>query len=114
MKAIQRMNLTNNPTIKTDKTGREYATFGGAANIWKQQDGKPVQTDQVQFFSVCAYDHLEEVKALSKGDFVELIGYCEAKSYTDKNGEQKSINFFTLKSLKLIKKKVQKAEQQAA
>lgn len=113
MKAIQRMNLTNCPQIKTDKKGREYATFGGAANIWKQQDGKPVQTDQVQFFSVCAYDHLDEVKTLSKGDFVELIGYCEAKNYTAKNGEQKSVNFFTLKSLKVIKKKAQ-TEQQAA
>ena len=108
MKIIQRMNLTNAPQIKTDKKDREYATFGGAANIWKQQDGKPVQTDEVRFFSVTAYEHLDEVKALGKGDYVELIGYCESKDYTTKDGQEKTINFFTLKSLKVIKKKTEK------
>lgn len=104
MKEILRINLTNEPVLKTDKNGKEFVAFGGAKDLFKKEGNQFIKTGR-EFYSVTAYDNLKDI-ALSfrKGDKVELMGFT---STGERNGKQ--VNFFSMKNGQLLMKKEEKA-----
>lgn len=98
MKEILRINLTNDPQLKTDRKGRKYITFGGAKDIMKKNADGSFEKTGTEFYNVTAYDEAKEIAAgLQKGDRVELLGFDNA---VERDG--KTVHFFNMKNGKLV------------
>jgi len=85
-------NLTRDPEVKYTPTGAAVCTFGIATNrSWTTTDGQ-VKED-VQYHRIVAWNKLAELcgKILGKGKKVFVEGRLSYRSYTAKDGTQKSI-----------------------
>lgn len=85
-------NLTRDPEIKYTPSGAAVCTFGVATNrSWTTTDGQ-IKED-VQYHRLVAWNKLAELcgKILTKGKKVYLEGRLSYRSYTAKDGTQKSI-----------------------
>lgn len=85
-------NLTRDPELKYTPSGAAVCTFGLATNrTWTTAEGQT--KEDTQFHRITAWNKLAELcgKLLSKGKKVYLDGRIVYRSYTAKDGQQKSI-----------------------
>lgn len=85
-------NLTRDPELKYTPSGTAVATLGVATNRnWTTQTGE-IKED-VQFHRIVAWQKLAELasKLLAKGRKVYVEGRIVYRTYTGKDGQQKSI-----------------------
>ena len=85
-------NLTRDPEVKYTPSGAAVCSFGLATNrTWTTAEGQT--KEDTQFHRITAWNKLAELcgKLLSKGKKVYLEGRLAYRSYTAKDGQQKSI-----------------------
>ncbi|MBI2051613.1 single-stranded DNA-binding protein [Candidatus Roizmanbacteria bacterium] len=85
-------NLTRDPELKYTPSGAPVCTFGLATNrSWTTQDGQI--KEEVQYHRITAWHKLAELcsKLLAKGRKVYLEGRIAYRSFTGKDGQQRSI-----------------------
>lgn len=85
-------NLTRDPELKYTQAGTGICTFGVATNrTWKTRDGQT--KDDVQYHRIVAWQKLAELcgKLLSKGSKVFLEGRITYRTFTGRDGQEKSI-----------------------
>lgn len=90
-------NLTRDPELKYTPAGTAVCTFGIATNrSWTTADGST--KDEVQYHRIVAWQKLAELcgKLLTKGRKVYLEGRLTYRSFTGKDGQQKSITEIVL------------------
>lgn len=90
-------NLTRDPELKYTPAGTAVCTFGVATNrTWTTQDGQT--KEDVQYHRVVAWQKLAELcgKLLTKGRKVYLEGRITYRSFTGKDGQQRSITEIVL------------------
>ncbi len=90
-------NLTRDPELKYTPTGTAVCTFGVATNrSWTTADGQT--KEETQFHRIVAWQKLAELcsKLLTKGRKVYLEGRIIYRSFTGKDGQQKSITEIVL------------------
>lgn len=90
-------NLTRDPELKYTPNGTAVCTFGVATNrSWSTNNGD--QKEEVQFHRVVAWQKLAELcgKLLTKGKKVYVVGRITYRSFTGKDGTQKSITEIVL------------------
>lgn len=90
-------NLTRDPELKYTPNGTAVCTFGVATNrSWSTNNGD--QKEEVQFHRVIAWQKLAELcgKLLTKGKKVYVVGRITYRSFTGKDGTQKSITEIVL------------------
>ncbi len=99
-------NLTRDPELKYLPTGAPVCTFGVATNrSWTTNEGQ--LKEEVQYHRITAWNKLAELcgKILAKGKKVYLEGRITYRTYTGKDGVQRSIteiildDFIVLSSL---------------
>lgn len=91
-KAIIIGNLTRDPELKYTPTGAPVCTFGVATNrSWTTADGQT--KEDVQYHRIIAWNKLAELcsKLLTKGRKLYLEGRLSYRSFTGKDGQQKSL-----------------------
>lgn len=85
-------NLTRDPELKYLPTGAPVCTFGVATNrSWTTNEGQ--LKEEVQYHRITAWNKLAELcgKILAKGKKVYLEGRITYRTYTGKDGVQRSI-----------------------
>ena len=85
-------NLTRDPELKYTPAGTAVCTFGVATNrSWTTTDGQT--KDETQFHRVVAWQKLAELcgKLLTKGRKVYCEGRITYRSFTGKDGQQRTI-----------------------
>lgn len=90
-------NLTRDPELKYTPAGTAVCTFGIATNrSWTTADG--ATKEEVQYHRIVAWQKLAELcgKLLTKGRKVFLEGRLTYRSYTAKDGQQRSITEIVL------------------
>lgn len=90
-------NLTRDPELKYTPNGTAVCTFGVATNrSWTTHDGQ-VKED-VQYHRVVAWQKLAELcgKLLTKGRKIYMEGRLTYRSFTGKDGQQRSITEIVL------------------
>lgn len=90
-------NLTRDPELKYTPSGTAVCTFGVATNrSWNTADGQV--KEETQFHRIVAWQKLAELcgKLLTKGRKVYLEGRLTYRSFTGKDGQQKSITEIVL------------------
>lgn len=90
-------NLTRDPELKYTPAGTAVCNFGIATNrSWTTADGST--KDEVQYHRIVAWQKLAELcgKLLTKGRKVYLEGRLTYRSFTGKDGQQKSITEIVL------------------
>jgi len=96
-KAILIGNLTRDPELKYTPNGTAVCTFGVATNrSWTTTDGQ-IKED-TQFHRVVAWQKLAELcgKLLTKGKKIYMEGRITYRSFTGKDGQQRSITEIVL------------------
>ena len=90
-------NLTRDPELKYTPNGTAVCTFGVATNrSWTTTDGQ-IKED-TQFHRVVAWQKLAELcgKLLTKGKKIYMEGRITYRSFTGKDGQQRSITEIVL------------------
>ncbi|MFH0773345.1 MAG: single-stranded DNA-binding protein [bacterium] len=90
-------NLTRDPELKYTPNGTAVCTFGVATNrSWTTTDGQ-IKED-TQFHRVVAWQKLAELcgKLLAKGKKIYMEGRITYRSFTGKDGQQRSITEIVL------------------
>ncbi len=90
-------NLTRDPELKYTPNGAAVCTFGIATNrSWATQDGQT--KEETQYHRVVSWGKLAELcaKLLTKGRKVYVEGRIAYRSFTGKDGTQKSITEIVL------------------
>lgn len=85
-------NLTRDPELKYTPTGVAVCTFGVATNrSWTTSDGQT--KDETQYHRIVAWQKLAELcgKLLTKGRKVYLEGRLTYRTFTGRDGQQKTI-----------------------
>lgn len=85
-------NLTRDPELKYTPSGTAVCTFGVATNrSWTTAEGQT--KEETQFHRVVAWQKLAELcgKLLTKGRKVFLEGRMTYRSFTGKDGQQRSL-----------------------
>ena len=85
-------NLTRDPELKYTQAGTAICTFAVATNrTWKTQDGQT--KDDVQYHRIVSWQKLAELcgKLLSKGSKVFLEGRITYRTFTGRDGQERSI-----------------------
>src|SRR3989338_9714030 len=85
-------NLTRDPELKYTPAGTAVCTFGVATNrSWKTADGQT--KEEVQFHRIVAWQKLAELcgKLLTKGRKVYLEGRLVYRTFTGRDGQQRTI-----------------------
>lgn len=85
-------NLTRDPELKYTPTGTAVCTFGVATNrSWTTAEGQT--REDTQFHRIVAWQKLAELcaKLLTKGRKIYLEGRIVYRSFTGKDGQQRSI-----------------------
>jgi len=96
-KAVLIGNLTRDPELKYTPSGTAVCTFGIATNrSWTTNDGST--KEEVQYHRIIAWQKLAELcgKILTKGRKVYLEGRITYRTYTGKDGQQRSITEIVL------------------
>lgn len=90
-------NLTRDPELKYTPSGTAVCTFGVATNrSWNTADGQV--KEETQFHRIVAWQKLAELcgKLLTKGRKIYLEGRLTYRSFTGKDGQQRSITEIVL------------------
>lgn len=90
-------NLTRDPELKFTPSGTAVCTFGIATNrSWTTADGQT--KEDTQYHRIVAWQKLAELcgKLLNKGKKVYLEGRITYRSFTGKDGQQRSITEIVL------------------
>lgn len=90
-------NLTRDPELKYTPKGTAVCTFGIATNrSWTTADGQT--KEDTQYHRIVAWQKLAELcgKLLTKGRKVYLEGRITYRSFTGKDGQQRSISEIVL------------------
>jgi len=90
-------NLTRDPELKYTPSGTAVCTFGVATNrSWTTNDGQT--KEDTQYHRIVAWQKLAELcsKILAKGRKVYLEGRITYRSFTGKDGQQRSITEIVL------------------
>ncbi len=90
-------NLTRDPELKYTPAGTAVCTFGVATNrSWTTNDGQT--KEETQYHRIVAWQKLAELcgKFLSKGKKVFLEGRITYRSFTGRDGQQRSITEIVL------------------
>ena len=90
-------NLTRDPELNYTPSGTAVAKFGLATNrSWTSATGE--NKEEVQYHNIIAWQKLAELvaKLLTKGKKIYCEGRLAYRSYTDKNGVEKSITEITI------------------
>ena len=90
-------NLTRDPELKYTPAGTAVCTFGVATNrSWTTNDGQT--KEETQYHRIVAWQKLAELcgKLLSKGKKVFLEGRITYRSFTGRDGQQRSITEIVL------------------
>ncbi len=90
-------NLTRDPELKYTPNGTAVCTFGVATNrSWTTADG--TVKEDVQYHRIVAWQKLAELcgKLLSKGKKVYLEGRLTYRTFTGKDGQERSITEIVL------------------
>jgi len=90
-------NLTRDPELKYTPAGTAVCTFGVATNrSWTTADGKI--KDETQYHRIVSWQKLAELcgKLLSKGRKVFLEGRLTYRSFTGRDGQERSITEIVL------------------
>lgn len=90
-------NLTRDPELKYTPSGTPVCSFGLATNrSWTTSDGQT--KDEVQYHRIVAWQKLAELcgKLLTKGRKVYLEGRITYRTFTGKDGQQKSVTEIVL------------------
>lgn len=90
-------NLTRDPELKYTPNGTAVCTFGVATNrSWTTNDGQT--KEDTQYHRVVAWQKLAELcsKILAKGRKIYMEGHITYRSFTGKDGQQKSITEIVL------------------
>lgn len=85
-------NLTRDPELKYTPTGTPVCSFGLATNRnWTTSDGQ--QKEEVQYHRIVAWQKLAELcaKLLTKGKKVYLEGRITYRTFTAKDGQERSV-----------------------
>jgi len=85
-------NLTRDPELKYTPAGTAVCTFGVATNrAWTTADGQ--QKEEAQYHRIVAWHKLAELcgKLLTKGRKVYLEGRLTYRTFTGRDGQQKTI-----------------------
>lgn len=85
-------NLTRDPELKYTPSGTAVCTFGVATNrSWTTAEGQT--KEETQFHRIVAWQKLAELcgKLLAKGRKVFLEGRMTYRSFTGKDGQQRSL-----------------------
>jgi single-strand DNA-binding protein len=85
-------NLTRDPDLRFTASGRGVTSFGVAVNRrWMNKTTNDWE-EQVSFFNVTAWAELGEnvAASLTKGNRVIVTGRLEQRSYTTKEGDERS------------------------
>lgn len=85
-------NLTRDPELKYTPNGTAVCTFGVATNrSWTTADGST--KDETQYHRIVAWQKLAELcgKLLSKGRKIFLEGRMTYRTFTGKDGQQRTI-----------------------
>lgn len=85
-------NLTRDPELKYTPAGTAVCTFGIATNrSWRTNDGQ--QKEEVQYHRIVAWQKLAELcgKLLTKGRKVFLEGRLTYRTFTGRDGQQRTI-----------------------
>jgi single-strand DNA-binding protein len=115
-------NLTRDPELKYTPAGTAVCTFGVATNrSWTTADGST--KEEVQYHRIVAWQKLAELcgKLLTKGRKIFLEGRLTYRSFTGKDGQQKSITEIVLDDFivfsdgkRLIETEVKNEKEQSA
>jgi single-strand DNA-binding protein len=90
-------NLTRDPELKYTPSGTAVCTFGVATNRnWTTSDGS--NKEEVQYHRIVAWQKLAELcaKILTKGRKVYLEGRITYRTFTGKDGQQRSVTEIVL------------------
>lgn len=90
-------NLTRDPELKYTPSGTAVCTFGVATNrTWKTADGE--MKEDVQYHRIVAWQKLAELcgKLLTKGRKVFLEGRLVYRTFTGRDGQQRTISEIVL------------------
>ncbi len=90
-------NLTRDPELKYTPSGTAICSFGVATNrTWTTADGQT--KDEVQYHRIVAWQKLAELcgKLLTKGRKVYLEGRITYRTFTGKDGQQRSVTEIVL------------------
>lgn len=90
-------NLTRDPELKYTPSGTAVCSFSVATNrSWTTADGQT--KEEVQYHRIVAWQKLAELcgKLLTKGRKVFLEGRLVYRSYTGKDGQQRSVTEIVL------------------
>lgn len=90
-------NLTRDPELKYTPSGTAVCTFGVATNrYWTTADGQT--KEDVQYHRLVAWQKLAELcgKLLTKGKKVYAVGRLTYRTFTGKDGTQRSITEIVL------------------
>lgn len=90
-------NLTRDPELKYTPAGTAVCTFGVATNrSWTTNDGQT--KDETQFHRIVAWQKLAELcgKLLTKGRKVYLEGRITYRTFTGRDGQQRTITEIVL------------------
>lgn len=81
--------LTANPELRTTQTGKSVASFSLAVDRDFQQNGEK----QADFISVVAWGKTAEFidKYFRKGRMIAVVGRIQARTYTDKDGNNRKV-----------------------
>ena len=85
-------NLTRDPELKYTPAGTAVCTFGVATNrSWKTADGQT--KEEAQYHRIVAWQKLAELcgKLLTKGRKVYLEGRLVYRTFTGRDGQQRTI-----------------------
>ena len=96
-RAILIGNLTRDPELKYTPAGTAVCTFGVATNrSWTTADGST--KEDVQYHRIVAWQKLAELcgKLLTKGRKIYLEGRLTYRTFTGKDGQQRSITEIVL------------------
>lgn len=85
-------NLTRDPDLRYTAGGRGVTSFGVAVNRRWMNKQTNEWDEQVSFFNVTAWAELGEnvAASLSKGNRIIVTGRLEQRTYTDREGVEKS------------------------
>ena len=96
-------NLTRDPELKYTPTGTAVCTFGVATNrTWTTNDGQT--KEETQYHRIVAWQKLAELcgKLLTKGRKVYLEGRLTYRTFTNRDGQQRSVAEIVLDDFILV------------
>ncbi len=99
-------NLTRDPELKYTPNGTAVCTFGVATNrSWMTHEGQ--KKEETQFHRIIAWQKLAELcsKLLTKGRKIYLEGRITYRTFTGKDGQQRSITEIVLNDFMIFGRK---------